>query len=54
MKTTLAALMVAGVIGQAANLPPFVQKYSKVVTFYYKAPDPNLGPKMLHELLKDL
>jgi hypothetical protein len=53
MKTTWTALLLAGVIGQATNLPPFVQKYSKLVTSYYKAPNPELGPKMLHELLKE-
>jgi hypothetical protein len=50
-----AALLLACAVAlnePAADLPPFVTKYTKTVTFYYKSPDPELGPKLLKELLK--
>jgi hypothetical protein len=39
-------------IAQPPDLPPFVKLYSQASTFYYKNPDPKLGPKMLTEFLK--
>jgi hypothetical protein len=45
-------LVVAGLVGQAPDQPPFVKEHAKTITFYYKAPNPGLGPKLLKELLK--
>jgi hypothetical protein len=47
-----AAFLTAVLVAQPADLPPFVQQYSKAATYYYLNPDPKLGPKMLTELLK--
>jgi hypothetical protein len=44
--------VIAGLLGQPGDLPPFIKEYSKTATYYYQAPDPSLGPKMLRELLK--
>lgn len=46
------SLLLAAVVAQAPELPPFVKEYGKVGTFYYQKPDPKLGPKMLQELLR--
>lgn len=51
MHTTL-LLMLAGIAHQPANVPPMFKEFAPAVTFYYKSPDPALGPKMLKELLK--
>jgi hypothetical protein len=56
-RTTLVALCLASAIGVAQpqnkdSPPPFFQQYAQVGTFYYKNPDPKLGPKMLKDLLK--
>jgi hypothetical protein len=45
-------VVIAGTIGQAGGQPPLFAEYAKSVTFYYKAPDPALGPRMLKDLLK--
>jgi hypothetical protein len=45
-------VVIASLAGQPRALPPFVTEYVKTMTFYYKSPDPALGPKMLKELLK--
>ncbi|MFO0810357.1 MAG: hypothetical protein U0746_17170 [Gemmataceae bacterium] len=47
---TLAAFALA--TGQQPELPPVIRDYSKTMTYYYTAPDPALGPKILKELLK--
>jgi hypothetical protein len=52
MQTSCVVVLVAGFVGQPADVPPFVKQYSKPTTFYYKSPDPRLGPKLLKELLK--
>jgi hypothetical protein len=39
-------------LGQQPTPPPLFAEYAKRVTFYYKAPDPALGPRMLKDLLK--
>lgn len=52
MSTSLMILVVASIVGQAPDLPPFVKEHSRTATFYYKSPDPALGPKFLGELLK--
>jgi hypothetical protein len=50
--TSVALMLVARFAGQPADLPPFVRDLAQTTTFYYKAPDPGLGPKLLKELLK--
>jgi hypothetical protein len=35
-----------------ASQPPLFAEYAKRVTYFYKSPDPALGPRMLKELLK--
>jgi hypothetical protein len=45
-------VVAAGLLGQPADLPPFVKDHVKDLTFYYKAPDPTLGPRLLQEFLK--
>jgi hypothetical protein len=44
--------LIAALAGQAPDLPPFVKEHAKTVTFYYRSPDPALGPKLLKDLLK--
>jgi hypothetical protein len=39
-------------VGQPPEVPPVVREYSKRLTFYYREPDPALGPRLLKELLK--
>jgi hypothetical protein len=39
-------------VGQPPGPPAFVREQAKTVTFYYKAPDPRLGPRLMKELLK--
>ena len=48
-----AVVLLASAVSQPAGPPPFVREYAQKVTFFYKSPDPALGPKMLKELLKD-
>ncbi|HJZ89911.1 MAG TPA: hypothetical protein VKE40_03495 [Gemmataceae bacterium] len=45
-------VLLAVLVAQPPDLPPFVKTYSHVATYYYTDPDPNVGPKMLKELLK--
>jgi hypothetical protein len=52
MYTSIAIVLLLGLVGQSPDLPPFVKDYAKTVTFYYQSPDPALGPKLLKELLK--
>src|SRR4051812_16042283 len=35
-----------------AEPPPFIKEFSRVGTYYYQNPDPQLGPKMLKELIR--
>src|SRR5713226_4807863 len=44
-------VLIAGMLGQPPDLPPFVKAHAKTVTFYYQSPDPRLGPKLLKDLL---
>src|SRR5262249_16762867 len=48
----LTTILLAAVVAQAPDLPPFVKEYSRVGTFYYQKPDPKLGTMMLKELLR--
>jgi hypothetical protein len=50
--TSYVVLLVTSLVGQSADLPPFVKEQAKTVTFYYQSPDTGLGPKLLKELLK--
>src|SRR5438477_4602721 len=54
MHLSLLTVVIAGLVGQPgpAAPPAFVPQYAKVLTFYYKAPDPALGPKLLREMIK--
>jgi hypothetical protein len=45
-------IFAAAAVAQPPDLPPWVKLYAQAGTFYYKNPDPTLGPKMLKELLK--
>lgn len=55
-KTVMAGIawlmLVAALWAQPANLPPFVGKYVQKVTFYYTAPNPELGDELLQALLQ--
>ncbi len=53
MRSSFAGVLLASAVSQPPDPPPFVKEYAQTVPFYYKAPDPKLGPKMLKELLKD-
>jgi hypothetical protein len=53
MFSTLPLILAASIVGQPADWPPFAKDHSKTLTFFYKSPDPALGPKMLADLLKD-
>ncbi len=52
MYTSGALLLVASLVGQPPAPPQSVRELAKTATFYYTAPDPAFGPKMLKELLK--
>jgi uncharacterized protein (TIGR03066 family) len=45
-------LLVALVVGQPPEPPQSFRQLANSATFYYTAPDPSFGPKMLKELLK--
>jgi hypothetical protein len=45
-------VVIAGLAGQPPTQPPFFKEYAKAATFYYKSPDPALGPRMLKALLQ--
>jgi hypothetical protein len=50
MNASLLVVAIANIVGQAPAQPPLFAAYAKAMTFYNKAPDPGLGPKMLREL----
>jgi hypothetical protein len=50
--TAVAFVLFASLAGQPVDQPPFVRELAMATTFYYKSPDPGLGPKLLKELLK--
>jgi hypothetical protein len=52
MFTSYAVLLTVSLVGQPMESPPFVREYSKTGTYYYRSPDPQLGPRMLKELLR--
>jgi uncharacterized protein (TIGR03066 family) len=52
MYTSSALLLVASLLSQPPAPPQSVRELAKTATFYYTAPDPDFGPKMLKELLK--
>jgi hypothetical protein len=53
MQTSLLLLLGASLTAQPPNQqPPMFKTYSPLMTYYYKSPDPTLGPKMLKDLLK--
>jgi uncharacterized protein (TIGR03066 family) len=52
VNTSCALLLVASLIGQPPEPPQSFRELAKTATFYYTAPDPSFGPKMLKELLK--
>ena len=52
MFASYAVVLVVGLVGQPPDLPPFIKEHAKTVSFYYKAPDPKLGPRLLRELLQ--
>jgi hypothetical protein len=44
--------LVASLVGQPSGPPQSFREFAKTVTFYYTAPNPAFGPRMLKELLK--
>lgn len=46
-----ALFVVASILGQPGNLPPFIKNHSRTLTFFYEKPDPNLGPTLLKAFL---
>jgi len=52
MQTSHLLLVTALTIGQPNAAPPMFKTYAPLMTYYYKAPDASLGPKMLNEILK--
>jgi hypothetical protein len=55
MPASYVVTLIASLVGQpgkAPDLPPFAREHAKTLTFYYRNPDPALGPKLLGELLK--
>src|SRR5262249_33738407 len=47
-----ALFLVASLLGQLPGPPPSFREFAKTATFYYKAPNPDFGPRLLKELLK--
>jgi hypothetical protein len=45
--------VVAGPVSQAPDLPPFITEHANTATFYYQSPRPELGPRLLAELLDE-
>src|SRR5262245_836672 len=52
MATFPAVYVLAAAVAQPPDLPPVIKEYSRIGTFYYLNPDPEVGSKMLKELLK--
>jgi hypothetical protein len=52
MHGSVALALVATLICQPADLPPFLKERGKLLTYYYKSPNPELGPQLLKELLE--
>ena len=52
MYTSSALFLVASLVGQPPGPPQSIRELAKTATFYYTAPDPAFGAKMLRELLK--
>src|SRR5262249_4700033 len=50
--TSSALFLVASLVGQPPGPPQSFREFAKTATFYYTAPDPAFGPRMLKELLK--
>jgi hypothetical protein len=47
-----ALFLLVGLVGQPPGPPQSFREFAKTVPFYYTAPDPAFGPRMLKELLK--
>jgi hypothetical protein len=45
-------LLLAAAVGQPNDYPPFVTEHVKEMMNYYRKPDPELGPKLLNDLLR--
>jgi len=45
-------LLLAAAVGQPNDYPPFVTEHVKGMMNYYRKPDPDLGPKLLTDLLR--
>jgi uncharacterized protein (TIGR03066 family) len=52
MLAAIVVVLAGGLAGQRADTPPFFREWGQRMTYYYKAPDPELGPAMLKDLLK--
>jgi uncharacterized protein (TIGR03066 family) len=52
MPVSLALVLAASTVAQPASTPPLFREFAPKVTYYYKSPDPELGPKMLQALLQ--
>jgi hypothetical protein len=53
MPTACWLLLAACPLAQADGPPPLFKTYAPKMTYYYKTPDPTLGPKMLTDLLRE-
>jgi hypothetical protein len=51
MHGPVALVLIAALISQADELPSFLQERGKLLTYYYKSPNPELGPQLLKELI---
>jgi hypothetical protein len=52
MTFSVAVVLVASLAGQPGDRPPFLDSMGKATTYYYKSPDPTLGPTLLKDLLR--
>jgi hypothetical protein len=51
MHTSVALVLIATLIAQSDEPPPFLKERGPLLTYYYKSPNPELGPQLLKELI---
>ncbi|HET6324324.1 MAG TPA: hypothetical protein VFG04_06460 [Planctomycetaceae bacterium] len=52
MQLPVTTILLATLLLQPTELPQFLKQHEKVITYYYKSPQPELGPVLLKELLE--
>jgi uncharacterized protein (TIGR03066 family) len=52
MFAAIVMVLAGGLAGQRGDAPPFFREWGQRMTYYYRSPDPELGPAMLKDLLK--